>query len=80
MEGQVNIKPADLEKLKEVITLCNNSKRCTLELLEAQGGIINISFNTVQEIFILGRVFQEYKPPIRVGSITWDQKYDLSNI
>lgn len=80
MNGQINIKPVDLEKLKKVIMICNSSKRCNLELLSVQGGTISISFNSVQELFILGRVFQSYKPAVKAGSIIYHQKNNMSDI
>lgn len=68
----LKIKPSELAKLQEAIRLSNQLKRCSLELLEVQGGDIRISYQDPRELFILGRIFQPLKLPLNVGSISVD--------
>lgn len=79
MEGEVRIKANETSKFNQCIEFCNQSKGCKLALINLDNGVANIQANNLQEIFLLGRVFQIFQQPKKMGCLTFEQNNDQLN-
>lgn len=76
MNCTLSIKRDDRTKFKEVVELFNKLKNSTIQITETENGF-DVEFETVQQLFTLGRFFQPYKPANTAGSthIHYDNNY-----
>ena len=74
----LTLHPGDREKFKEVVSITNRSKNCNIEIKKFYGREVEINHQSINEIWILGRVFQPYELPM--GNNTFKINMDNSYI
>ncbi len=73
MIGNIQIQANEQEKLHLLISRCNQSRGCSLSFIGYANGQATIKAQSMQEVFILGRMFQVFKAPSKMGCFTIEQ-------
>jgi hypothetical protein len=75
----LNICPAHRDKFNEVVQIMNHRRGTNIQILAEDGWQLEIEFEQPQHLFLLGRMFEPYKPAVRAGSMTYEQNNDYLN-
>jgi hypothetical protein len=81
MKAILKISPLDKDRFKEVLNLSNEMKITDITIISEGDNYFEIEYEKEIHIFNLGRAYQPYKMPTKMGSITINQdNFYLSTI
>ena len=69
--------PKDNLKFIEVVEKMNSTKKTNIQIIEENKNMFVVEYDTPEELFILGRIFEPYKPDSKGKSITIRQNNDF---
>lgn len=70
MTAKIDVTPGDKEKLSKVVKVTNQTHGLSIQVVGYENGKAIISFESINDVWLLGRVFEPYEMPQKMGSIT----------
>jgi hypothetical protein len=74
MITKIYIPKADRKKFDDVLQIFNRKRKSSISVVSEDGGNIELEHENPGQLFILGRMYEPYKPEKDMGS--WQQRFD----
>ena len=80
MNCSLMVYQSDRAKFIEVVEIANKTKNANFQIVETEQGF-DIEYERPQQLFMLGRIFQPYKPADNTGTfqVSYNNNY-INNI